>query len=245
MGEVDWARVYRSRWVVGGVVVVVLAALFVNLGLWQLRRWDERKENNVRLEEARNLPVVPFAEALAAAQSDLGGLEHRRVRTDGIWAGGEELEIPLRSRGGAAGSHLLALFELTDGRAVAVDRGWIPLDGARRYEAASGEASITGIVRLPAQGKLLEAAENGDRRRITQVDLAVLADVWQESLLPVYLELTSEIPGGSSPAPVPPESVEPDEGNHFSYAIQWFSFAAIVIVGYGILLYQTARVKRR
>ena len=37
-----------------------------------------------------------------------------------------------------------------------------------------------------------------------------------------------------APAPVP--AVKPDGGPHLSYAIQWFSFAAIFVVGWAALV---------
>ena len=57
-------------------------------------------------------------------------------------------------------------------------------------------------------------------------------------LMPVFvLQLPEE---GRSPGqyPVRDEPLALDEGNHFSYAIQWFMFAAILGVGYLFLIQQ-------
>ena len=41
--------------------------------------------------------------------------------------------------------------------------------------------------------------------------------------------------------PLPPFT----NGPHFSYAVQWFSFAAIAIVGYGVVLRRERATRRR
>ena len=37
-------------------------------------------------------------------------------------------------------------------------------------------------------------------------------------------------------APFQPNTITLDEGPHFSYAVQWFLFATVGVVGYPILL---------
>jgi surfeit locus 1 family protein len=55
-------------------------------------------------------------------------------------------------------------------------------------------------------------------------------------LLPVYLQLSEQDPpqveGLPAPAPLP----ELSEGPHLGYALQWFAFATIALVGYVVLL---------
>jgi len=56
----------RPRWVVGTVIAVSLIGLFVSLGLWQLRRLDERRDRNAAVEERESLPVAPVSEVVPA-----------------------------------------------------------------------------------------------------------------------------------------------------------------------------------
>jgi len=44
---------------------------------------------------------------------------------------------------------------------------------------------------------------------------------------------------GSLPTPEPPPPL--DEGPHLDYAFQWFSFATIALLGYGLLAVKEAR----
>jgi surfeit locus 1 family protein len=53
-------------------------------------------------------------------------------------------------------------------------------------------------------------------------------------LVPVYIVLEGE-EGSDLPVPLPPPEFE-DEGSHLAYAIQWFGFTLIGVVGYGFLI---------
>jgi cytochrome oxidase assembly protein ShyY1 len=64
------------------------------------------------------------------------------------------------------------------------------------------------------------------------VDVAAIEAQLPYELLPVYLQ---EVPSGDGSAELPfTTELDRDlsEGNHFSYAMQWFIFAAILAVGY-------------
>ena len=46
------------RWIAAGLVVVVLSVVFANLGLWQLRRLDERRlENTIGASRFQDAPL--------------------------------------------------------------------------------------------------------------------------------------------------------------------------------------------
>jgi surfeit locus 1 family protein len=53
-------------------------------------------------------------------------------------------------------------------------------------------------------------------------------------LAPVYIVLEGDA-STELPVPLPPPEFE-DEGSHLAYAIQWFGFTLIAVVGYGFLL---------
>ena len=61
------------------------------------------------------------------------------------------------------------------------------------------------------------------------------------TLEPVFLELANQTPAQSGQLPVPPPPPEVTRGSHLAYALQWFSFALIGIVGYAALLRSVLR----
>jgi surfeit locus 1 family protein len=82
---------------------------------------------------------------------------------------------------------------------------------------------------------------SADRPRLDQwfrVDIPRIQQQVPYSLLPVYLEqgqpnLSSLPPVSTSVAlPRPDIQIDLSDGPHLSYAIQWFSFAVILLAGY-------------
>jgi surfeit locus 1 family protein len=219
---------------VGAVVAVLAAIVFVNLGLWQLRRLDERRERNAVVEERIDTAAVD----LAALETTLPPetLEYRRASAAGTYATNEEVLLRNRSRRGASGFHVLTPLVLDDGRAVIVDRGWVPLDvegppvpGA---EPPAGRVTVLGYIALGG-----EDSGDGVALRLSAVDLARLDAQTTGALLPVYLELIDDGADGSLPLSLEPPELS--EGPHLGYAVQWFVFAAIAVVGFIVLVVRT------
>jgi surfeit locus 1 family protein len=60
-------------------------------------------------------------------------------------------------------------------------------------------------------------------------------------VLPLYVQ---QLPRSRADSTRPPARIGPpplDNGPHLSYAIQWFSFAVIGVVGLGILVFRNQR----
>ena len=47
------------RWLLSHLFVVLLVVTMVNLGFWQLRRLDEKRDRNALIESRMDQPVVP------------------------------------------------------------------------------------------------------------------------------------------------------------------------------------------
>jgi len=120
-----------------------------------------------------------------------------------------------------------------------VDRGWVPFDLTQPPVGQAGPPA--GLVRLV--GVLLPPEASTTRGRpsprpdLTKVDLGLLARQLPYPVFPVYLWLQRQVPGqpGRLPivSPLPDLTASPP---HLSYAIQWFTFATIGVVGYPLLL---------
>jgi surfeit locus 1 family protein len=111
---------------------------------------------------------------------------------------------------------------------VLVDRGWTyAADGMTVDPGLLGEPDSTvveGVFGLPS-GRF---GVGPDTLRVGY------------PLLPVVLRRTSPSPGmPAALRPVPPPAL--DDGPHLSYAVQWFSFAAIALVGGALLARRDAR----
>lgn len=197
-----------------------VAAGCVRLGVWQLDRLRQRRERNAVLLAARALPPV----ALAGAVS-LDSVRDRRVYARGRYDYGQERFWRPRSYEGVPGVDLVTPLRLPDGSAVLVDRGWVPSPDAYHVDQAAyregDSAAVLGVaMQAPRTRGDVDPAALRD-----SVPYAVLPFVLQE--LPPSTALERSLPPGLARWPMP----ELSDGPHLSYAIQWFSFALISVVG--------------
>jgi cytochrome oxidase assembly protein ShyY1 len=92
--------------------------------------------------------------------------------------------------------------------------------------------AVTGILWPAEEGTDLEVHSSVVRR----IDPAIVDLVVDADLIDPYLVLQSPAP---DVYPIPVGTPELTEGSHLSYAVQWFLFAAVVVIGYPILLKRT------
>lgn len=220
------------------LVVLTLATIFIRLGFWQLERMEERRVINAVGEERINQEPVDLPQLLAESDGGIEPLEFRRVLVTGRFDPESEVLIRSQVELGQAGFHVITSFVEDEGLAVLVNRGWVPLTMDTppvRPRPPSGEQVVEGWVQLteprPAFGP---DAQPGDERVFNRVDIARIAETMSYELAPVYVVQVGER-GNELPILVSPPDFD-DGGPHLSYAIQWFGFAAVVLVGSFFLL---------
>ncbi|HEY8092235.1 MAG TPA: SURF1 family protein [Acidimicrobiales bacterium] len=232
----------QPRWVLFSALMLGLVVLMVNLALWQLRRLDEKRARNDRI-----------AEAVAAAPLTLGNSsdlpEWRTVSATGTYDVAHQVLIRNRSFDGQAGFHVVTPLRLPDGRALLVNRGWIPLVSAGSDAPApppppTGRVSVNGRVR-PSQhkGRFLSPTDppEGTLEQLYRVDVPRIAQQVPYQLLPKYIELISTAPEPTAPAPALIPVPEPDEGPHLAYAGQWIFFSCCAVAGWILVVRRTAK----
>lgn len=217
---------------------MLAAAVFVRLGIWQLHRLDERRARNAlvtsRLESA---PVDP-----SELPRDSAAARYRRVRVTGVPDYQHELIYATRTRLGSPGVNLLTPLRRpgTD-TAVLVDRGWVYSPDGSTIDASKWhdrDSVFTGYVEeLPSSG----GATFTERPNVVaRLSYDVVAKALPYPVLPVYVVAlpgadTTQAPDRIARLIIPPL----DEGPHFSYAMQWFGFAVVALVGAGFVIRQT------
>lgn len=239
----------RPRWIISHLFVLALVGAMFSAGLWQLSRLQEKRDRNETVEARAALAPVDVAGLAAPGDDDVDELEYRRVTATGAYLPGEEVLVRSRSLNGAPGSWVLSPLALDDGTAVVVNRGWISNSGSleavpERSRAPEGPVEVSGLIRLsetrgrfgsqdPAEGQLTDMARADVARIGQQLDVEVL---------PFYVQLLDQVPepdAATQPTPVPAPAL--DEGPHLSYAVQWFIFTTVGVVGYPLILRRRAR----
>jgi surfeit locus 1 family protein len=228
--------------VIGAVFLLMMAALCVRLGLWQLDRLEQRRARNDAIRAAQTRPpLVLDSAAFAAASADPAGYDWRPAEAAGRWHHAGDLLLRGRAREGRPGVHLVSPLVLADGRVVMVDRGWVPAPDAASADADEyrepGSVRVSGVLRAmtaDADGGLPAAGRAGADSSWRRVDLGAARRRSPGEVLPLYLQ---RLPSSTDPASPPLAAPLPElsEGNHLSYAVQWFSFATIAVVGLVIL----------
>jgi surfeit locus 1 family protein len=221
---------------VGHVVVLVLAALFIRLGFWQLSRFDEKRD---RRDTAST--------RLSAAVADPNDLspeegEFRRVRVAGVYDRFHQVEVRNRTQSGIAGRWVLTpVVPDAGGNAVVVNRGFVP---AREHvpPPPMGRVIVEGILlRSQTRGSFgPKDPETGTLSVLNRVDVARFDRQVPGDFYPLWLQLTAQTPPPIDlPLPLPPPEI--GLGPHLPYAVQWFIFAAIGLIGWPILVRRRAR----
>jgi cytochrome oxidase assembly protein ShyY1 len=234
----------RGKWLVGHVTVLVLSGLFVLAGMWQLNRLDERRERNAVIADRRAMPAVPLEELLTAGAADRGLATDRRITVAGRYDSDRQFLVQFRSLGGRTGEYVLTPLVTEEGPAVIVNRGWVPVAGSetalpREAGAPAGRVSVGGLV-LPSEAGT--RAQPGDGVAIlSRIDLPTIQEHVPYVIHPVYVQLQSQDPSQPAGIPMPIPSAEFGNGPHLSYAIQWFSFAVIGLIGWPLVIRRAAR----
>ena len=220
-----------------GFVALIIAVAIVTfrLGFWQLSRYSERKARNEEIVERLDKPPLDL-DAVEKAPEEL---EYRRVRVEGEFDSEHEILLKNRARQGQPGFHLITPLLIKHDRAVLVDRGWIPLvTGEKTDRGIYQEANpvlIEGIARLsqaePPWDFLADSVPEVGDSPLEAWRLLYIEGIQGQipyPLLPIYIAQTNNL---SSEGPVPETEIDLSEGPHLGYAIQWFSFTAVAVIG--------------
>lgn len=250
----SWKFATAPFWVFSHFFALSVVVLFIGLGLWQLDRLDQRQAQNDLILGRADEPAASLADILEAP---VGSREFRRVEDRGRFVNPDLARIGSQTQGGLAGDHVVALVELQDGTQVLVNRGFVPLtDLDRMQTVADGEVTIEGWVRQSQSKDGVFGADDGQRsQRLPRFNVPTLADRAEGPVADVWIQLetdptalgstgqtTAEVvdraPEFPAPVPLPPL----DEGNHLSYAVQWFIFALLGTAFYLAVVWRRARL---
>jgi surfeit locus 1 family protein len=225
----------KARNVVLITFAVIVAAVCVSLGVWQLRRLAERKAfNRTILSRIDVLPV----DASTIIHPD--SARFQRVVLHGRYDYDNEIVLMMRSRNGSPGVNIVTPL-LVRGRdtAILVNRGWVYSPDAQTVDLARWREPVNaggaGYVEIfPRREGTARSQTHPNAYR--WLDQDALRGRIPYPVAAYYV--VSITPGPVEKTPARLTLPDLDEGPHLSYAIQWFSFAAISIIGTIVLTRQ-------
>jgi surfeit locus 1 family protein len=226
------SRIFAPRWFMT-LLTIVLIAMLISLGMWQLRRAGEKR--------------VLF-ESFAAGTDATRAIElgtPRLPRYQHIEAGGHydqarQILIDNMVNAERAGYFVITPFALSGGGWVLVNRGWVPLGASRAARPAIAVAGDMRRVRGRADHMPSPGIQMGTKGKLappypvvaafpTQAELAQLLGESSWTTATDLVLLDPAEPDGYVRSWAPPGF---PPMRHVAYAVQWFALALTLFVIY-------------
>lgn len=219
------------RWLLPLVLGLIVTAILISLGVWQLRRMAWKTGELATIQRGIEQAPVPLPAVIDPA------MKYLPVIVEGATTG-EEILVLSGTRDLGGGYNVVSAFRTADGRRIMVDRGFVPQDDKARPRPP---------VALTVAGNLHWPDEKG--RSTPEPDLK--AKVWFAREVPrmaahlgtePVLVVASSVRGDDQGVMPMPLDITEIPNNHLSYAIQWFSFALIC---FGMTMALVWRIRRQ
>jgi len=232
------SRLFRRPWIFITVLVIIAALVMIRLGIWQLDRLEQRRSFNTRVLSQIDEPILRLTDDVISGTIE--ELEFRTVRVNGQYDFANTLVLGNQIWDDQIGVNLLTPLVISETQhVILVNRGWIPFEDWENRTISdydeTGIVAVEGMLRrTQTQLGLRDCLDETAGKTPFQVwclDLEGISTHLPYELLPVYLIQAPESAQTQSPLRVIPE-IELSEGPHLSYAIQWFTFSAILLIGY-------------
>ena len=219
------------------LVFVLVLALLLGLGGWQLQRAGEKEELLAEREQRVSESVLDLNLALPVEAED----RFRRATATGRYSTDRQWLLDNRVLNGQPGYHVFSLFELSDRDEplLLVNRGWVSQGESRRFlpdlPLPEGEVELEGRLDRPASvGIRMGEAELNSLARLILVPYLDIDDLEAALGRPVYrfaLVLDEQQPGALRRDWAKSEKmITPDK--HLGYAVQWFALAVALSIIY-------------
>ena len=221
----------RPKWIALHVLIVALVTIMLMLANWQLDRHQQRVAFNKILIERINTPTQPLEQILSEFPA-ANDAEWRSVVVTGEYLQDHDIQIVNVSQGGGPGFDPVTPLQLSDGRLILINRGFIPL-GETVQQAPTGSVTLQGRLRASSVKRLgaISDASSGVLTEVQRIDIARLQQQMPSTLVNVYMEMQSSSPADDSTLS---RIAEPtfSNGSHLGYVGQWILFSLCALGGW-------------
>lgn len=212
-------------------------ALFICLGFWQL---DRAKQKQVLMQQFQTRMQLPPVD-LKQLPPEINAKRYYPVLLTGNYDNAHSFLLDNKINNHRVGYEVLTpFFNNSSSQWVLINRGWIPA-GKQRGQlpilpAINEQQTIKGVVYVPVGkpfflGNLTDGTASWPLR-IQALEISKLEQLLQKPLLPFVVWLSPQESNGFirdwQPIAMPAQK-------HLGYAVQWFSFATVLILIYIVL----------
>ena len=229
-----------------GLFTLLMVALFIGFGLWQLQRRLEKHALIAVLTE--RLAATPGALPSPSQWSRLTSAddEFRRVSFTATYAQAPDAMVYSSGSGvrddiSGPGTWAFLPARLASGETVVVNAGFVPntmqdreLEDRAVARLVTGQpVTLTGYVRFPETAGPLTPSESREKRLWFARDhLAMASALGWGNVAPFYIDLEAPVPESGIPKPGPLDVHLKDD--HLQYAITWFTLAGAVVIAFAL-----------
>lgn len=233
-----------------GAFTLLMVALCVGLGLWQLQRRVEKHALIAALTERLAASPAPLPQPAQWSALTPAKDEFRRVSFAATYQSHPDAMVyssgsAVRDDVGGPGTWAFLPARLPDGATVVINAGFVQntmQDRAQQDRAVTqlvinAPVTLTGYLRFPESASTLTPTENISKRLWFTRDHLSMARAlgWAEGgkpVAPFYIDLEAPVPQNGIPKPGPLTVHLKDD--HLQYAITWFGLAIAVLIAFGV-----------
>jgi surfeit locus 1 family protein len=219
----------RHRLLVPTLATLVMLAILMSLGFWQVQRLAWKRGLLAAIDHAESAPAVPLP-------PNPTQFEKVRIvghfRPDRLALYGDQLRDTLR--GPVIGAQWLVPLEREGAPTVLVDRGWVAENAHPATPA--GIIAVEGYVREAEYPSWFSAPDDPAGRRFFTLNPQAIAQAlgWGPVAPFTLVVLRSQDPPTAADGPIPAERLPRPPNDHLSYAITWFGLALVLVVIFAV-----------
>ncbi len=232
---------------------LVMVAIFIGLGVWQLQRRVEKHALIAALTERVAAAPAPLPDAAQWPRLDPARDEFRRVTFTATYIRAPDAMVysagsAVREDISGPGTWAFLPARLSSGETVVINTGFVEntMQGREVEDRAVAKlvtgqpVTLSGYLRFPEHAGLLTPADNREKRLwFVRDHEAMSSRLGWGNVAPFYIDLETPVPANGVPKPGPLTVHLRDE--HMQYAITWFSLAVLVLIAFAVW----ARGRRR
>ncbi|HEY6043762.1 MAG TPA: SURF1 family protein [Nitrosospira sp.] len=224
------------------VVAIVVMAVMVQLGNWQLSRAREKESRQEKLDTLSRQPAI----SLPSDPVKLEDFQYRKTEVQGTYLTKYTVYLDNKIYKGMAGYHIITPLRIgTSPMYVLINRGWVVGNRDRsklpNIFTPSSPVVVSGVATTATQKTLELSKEVVSGQVWENLDLERYRNMTGLQLQPVMILQQNDTNDG-----LIREWARPDLGigKNLGYALQWFAMALAVLIIYLVLSVKRERVQK-
>ena len=212
------------------IFAIIITALLLTLGTWQLKRLDE-KEHFIKTI----ITNVASSAHLIDSFDEATPLNYSKISVSGEFLADKNIFLYGRRSSSTEkdGYYLLSAFQATNGKIYLVSRGWLPQSVKRQFNNMTTDTvqdDIEAIVMSGEKRGFMVPKNDINQQIWFTIDLELAKSVLgisEDSFYLMQIQSTT-LPNGGMPLST--QHLHQVRNDHLEYAITWYSLAIIFLI---------------